>query len=109
MKQYPSPSQRARAFISYARQDGESYAVRLRERMQRQHGDVCLWQDRTEMRGGFGWWQQIEQALEQVSFLIIVMTPAALVSEMTRKEWRYARQQGVCVVPVKAVPDSQIN
>ena len=30
-------------------------------------------------------------------------------SEMVRKEWRYARQQGVCVYPVKGVPDLDFN
>jgi hypothetical protein len=29
------------------------------------------------------------------------MTPDALRSPIIRKEWRYARQQGVCVYPVK--------
>ncbi len=33
------------------------------------------------------------------------MTPAAMSSEMVRKEWRYARQQGVCIYPVKGAPD----
>ena len=36
---------------------------------------------------------------------MLVMTPAAMGSETVRKEWRYARQQGVCVYPVKGVPD----
>ena len=83
------------AFVSYARQDGEDFAAALRERLAAEHPDIHLWQDRAELRGGVGWWQQIEAALEQVSCLVIVMTPAALVSEMTRKEWRFARQQGV--------------
>jgi WD40 repeat protein len=30
-------------------------------------------------------------------------------SPVTRKEWRYARQQGVCVYPVKGVPDTEID
>ena len=46
------------------------------------------------MQCGVGWWKQIEEALDQVRFLVIVMTPAAMESEMTRKEWRYARQRG---------------
>jgi hypothetical protein len=35
--------------------------------------------------------------------MVLVMTPAAMGSEMVRKEWRYARQQGVCVYPVKGI------
>jgi hypothetical protein len=89
------------AFISYARKDGEAFAMALRERLANEAPDLRMWQDRPEIEGGVGWWHQIEQALERVEFLVIVMTDAVLKSEITRKEWRYARQQGVCVYPVK--------
>jgi WD40 repeat protein len=89
------------AFISYARADGERFAVALRQRMATEAPDVRVWQDRPEMEGGVGWWRQIEDALERVEFLVIVMTPGVLASELTRKEWRAARQSGVCVFPVK--------
>ena len=89
------------AFISYARADGERFAASLRERMAREAPDVRVWQDRPEIEGGVGWWRQIEEALERVEFLVIVMTPEVLSSELTRKEWRTARQSGVCVFPVK--------
>jgi hypothetical protein len=36
---------------------------------------------------------------------MLVMTPAALASETTRKEWRYARQKGVLVYSTKACPN----
>ena len=89
------------AFISYARADGEQFAASLRERMAREAPDIRVWQDRSEIEGGIGWWRQIEDALERVEFLVIVMTPGVLASEITRKEWRAARQSGVCVFPVK--------
>jgi WD40 repeat protein len=40
---------------------------------------------------------------------VIVMTPEAMQSEMTRKEWRYARQCGVNVYPVKGCPDADLD
>ncbi len=89
------------AFISYARADGEAFATALRERLARDAPDLRVWQDRPEIEGGIGWWRQIEEALERVEFLVIVMTPAVLASEITRKEWRAARQSGVCVFPIK--------
>ena len=88
-------------FISYARKDGETFANELRERLKKDAPDIHVWQDRQEIEGGVGWWRQIEEALEHVEFLVIVMTDAVLRSDVTRKEWRYARQQGVCVYPVK--------
>lgn len=91
---------RSGAFISYARADGEAFAVALRERLAREAPDLRVWQDRAEIEGGVGWWRQIEEALERVEFLVIVMTPGVLASEITRKEWRAARQAGVAVFPV---------
>src|SRR3989440_3743744 len=88
-----------RVFISYARADGEQFATDLRQRLLAEH--IPLWQDRVGMEGGTDWWQQITQALDHVEFLVLVMTPAAMQSPTVRKEWRYARQQGVCVYPVK--------
>src|SRR6266568_7999001 len=92
-----------RVFLSYARSDGEQFAAQLRHRLQAEH--IALWQDRIGMEGGRDWWLQITQALDVVEFMVLVMTPAAMQSEMVRKEWRYARQQGVCVYPVKGASD----
>jgi hypothetical protein len=92
-----------RVFISYARSDGEQIAEGLRILLE-QH-NIPLWQDRVKMEGGSDWWLQIVEALNKVEFMVMVMTPAALLSPIVRKEWRYARQQGVCVYPIKVVPD----
>ena len=96
-------SRAPRVFLSYARTDGEQFAAELRQRLEAEH--IPLWQDRVGMEGGRDWWQQITEALDVVEFMVLVMTPAAMQSETVRKEWRYARQQGVCVYPVKGEPD----
>ena len=89
-----------RVFLSYARSDGEQFALSLRDRL---HDEgVPLWRDREGMEGGRDWWQQITAAIDRVDYLVLVMTPAALASNMVRREWRYARQRGVAVYPVKA-------
>ena len=89
-----------RVFISYARADGELFANELRQLLEEQN--IPLWQDRTNMEGGRDWWLQIVEALNTVEFMVVVMTPAALSSPIVRQEWRYARQQGVCIYPIKA-------
>src|SRR5688572_2425854 len=88
-------------FISYAWRDGKEFAVKLRQRIMDEAPDVQVWQDLQEMEGGVGWWRQIEEALDHVEILIIVMSPGVLASKTTRQEWRYARQQGVSIYPVK--------
>jgi WD40 repeat protein len=94
---------RSGVFISYARSDGEEFADRLRQRLESE--GIPLWQDRVGMEGGRDWWLQITEALDQVEFMTLVITPKALKSDTVRKEWRYARQQGVCVYPIKGAPD----
>lgn len=90
-----------RLVISYARRDGEEFARNLRRRLVEEEG-IPVWQDRTGMEGGRDWWLQIAEALDHVEFLVLVMTPAAMESDVVAKEWRYARQMGRCVYPVKA-------
>jgi hypothetical protein len=96
-------------FISYARRNGEAFASDLRRRLEREQPKITLWQDRARLEGGVGWWKQITEALDAVEFLVLVMTPAALSSPIARKEWRYARQRGVYVYPVKGAPDSELG
>jgi hypothetical protein len=85
------------------------FATALRRRLEREQPEIALWQDRARLEGGIGWWQQITAALDTVEFLVLVMTPAAMESAIARKEWRYARQRGVCVYPVKGVPDAALD
>ncbi|CAN5674267.1 hypothetical protein BH18ACI5_BH18ACI5_16340 [soil metagenome] len=61
------------------------------------------------MEGGVGWWKQITDAIDRVEFMIMVITPAALSSDIARKEWRYARQQGVRVCPVMGVAAGELD
>ena len=95
-----------RVFISYSRKDGEDFAAELRRRLEAE--GLSLWQDRAHMKGGVGWWKQITDALDAVTFMVLVATPEAISSPIVRKEWRYARQQGVCVYPVQ-VPGLTID
>jgi len=88
-------------FISYARSDGKSFADDLRHRLSDEYY-FQIWQDIVELEGGKDWWLQIEAAIKSVEFLVMVMTPGALASQTTRKEWRLARQEGVWVLPVMA-------
>jgi WD40 repeat protein len=89
-----------RVFVSYARSDGEAFASGLRRRLEAE--GIPQWRDREGMEGGRDWWQQITDALDRVQFLVLVMSEAALRSELVRREWRYARLQGVAIYPVIA-------
>jgi WD40 repeat protein len=96
-----------RIFVSYARSDGTALARELRRRLS-EHG-FSLWQDVADMEGGKDWWHQITEAIRRVEYLVLVMTPAALSSAVVCKEWRLARQHGVCVLPIKGAPDTEFS
>jgi predicted nucleotide-binding protein len=90
-----------RVFLLYAREDGEEIANRIRERVEGEHPDLELWQDLVKLLGGKGWLGQILEAIEKSQYLVMVMTPEAQRSATVQKEWRHARHNGVCVIPVR--------
>ena len=94
-----------RIFISYFRKDGLDFARGRRKKLERK--GFSLWQDIISLEGGRDFWLQITDALDHVEFMVLVLTDGAMQSPIVRKEWRYARQQGVCVYPVKGEPFSQ--
>ena len=49
---------------------------------------------------------QIKAGIESSDYLVLVMTPAALRSPWVEKEWRYARENGRCIVPIKPTFES---
>jgi hypothetical protein len=61
------------------------------------------------MERGVGWCRQITEAIDHVEFMIMMLTPAAVRSDVTRKEWRYARQRGVRVCPVIGAPSDRFD
>src|SRR5512144_2774906 len=96
-------------FISYARADGEEFAASLIQRLQASEPEITLWQDREQMEGGVDFESQLRQAIDEVNYLVLVLTPAAMRSKWVEKEWRYAREQGVCVCPVLGAPEAELS
>lgn len=86
-------------FVSYARDDGAAFARRLVLDLEAQ--GIAAWLDRRELYGGRVWRRQIADAIGDAAYLVLVMTPAALSSEVVAWEWKTARRQGVCVFPIR--------
>jgi WD40 repeat protein len=96
-----------KVFISYSRTDGEAFAKNLSGYLEMQ--GIPLWQERGETKGGRDRWLQFVEAAGKIEFMVLVMTPEAMASPLIRKEWRYARQKGICVFPVKGAPDIYLD
>ena len=94
----PSNANNTRVFLSYGRKDGAVLAARLHDQLQAREHDV--WQDVFDMHGGDDWWLQIEDRIGQAGAVVLVVTPAALASDIVRREWVHARRTGVPIFPV---------
>jgi hypothetical protein len=88
-------------FLSYARADGELQAADLRQRLAQEAPDIVVKYDRLFLEGGRDWWRQVAEAIKDVHFLLLLMTPAALASGNVEKEWRHARQRVSASIPSK--------
>ncbi len=84
-------------FLSYARED-KDFAHELRRRLQ--DSQISAWQDSSDIRVGYDYQDEIDNALRSASALIVIMTPNATKSEFVTYEWAFAIGAGVRVIPV---------
>jgi WD40 repeat protein/MinD-like ATPase involved in chromosome partitioning or flagellar assembly len=89
---------RSGVFLAYALSDGEELASRLRPELELL--GIEVWREPAEAETDRDRWLQVTDALGQVEYLVLVVTPGALGSDFLRRELRCARQQGVCILPV---------
>jgi WD40 repeat protein len=80
----PSTPRPRRIFISYGRKDAQDLAFKL-ERELTERGHV-VWLDKTQVRGGVSWEQQIEHAILSHDVFVALLSPAAV-----------RRPDGVCL------------
>lgn len=82
------------AFMSYVHLDDEHEAGRLTQFRERLSGEVRIqtgedfpiFQDRTDIKWGQNWRERIEESLDEVTFLIPIITPGFFKSPECRKE-----------------------
>ncbi|RMG71793.1 MAG: toll/interleukin-1 receptor domain-containing protein [Chloroflexi bacterium] len=70
---------KTKILISYARADGLDMSARLRAELEQAGYDV--WRDIEEMRGGKDWKDQLRQAIAAVDVVVVLLTPASVVSK----------------------------
>ena len=84
-------------FISYARKDyyfAESLAFHL------QRYRVPVWLDAKDLAPGIDWQQQLENALDNASCVLVVASPDSVERPAVRMEWQRAIQSGRRIVVV---------
>ena len=89
-------------FLSYARADGQPAALRLRSELER--AGFSIWRDIEDMQGGQSWKGQRRQAIRTVDIVIVLLTPASVVSKYVEWEWETAITLGKKVIPLLVLP-----
>ena len=94
-------------FLSYSREDDETFAKRLYDDLSDQGFEV--WWDRTTLpnqRLTFA--QEIFDAIENSDSLVFIVSPKSISSEHTTAELKHALQIGIMVIPILRKGDFDI-
>ena len=90
-----------RTFVCYARED-ESFALGFASDLK--DGGVNVWVDQWDIPSGADWDYEIDKALYDCHYFLIVLSPAAVESEEVRSELRIALDERKRIVPVLYQP-----
>jgi serine phosphatase RsbU (regulator of sigma subunit) len=85
------------AFLSYARKDS-AFALRLAEDLKAAGANV--WLDQLDIRPGQLWDREVEQALAACSEMLVVLSPASVVSSGVMDEVAFALEERKTVIPI---------
>jgi hypothetical protein len=91
-------------FISYARDDAR-FAAQLAQRLDEL--GYRTWRDQSEIAAGQAWENEISQALRASSVVLVVLSPSGVDSPNVRKEYLWALENGLTVLPLFLEPYSK--
>jgi HEAT repeat protein len=84
-------------FISYNQEDAD-FAGLLMMRLEK--AGFATWMDKSRLRAGSDWSQEIDQGITDAFALVVIMSPSAKASEYVTYEWSFALGTGIPVLPV---------
>ena len=87
-------------FISYARRDGKTLALRLQKDLTAAGLDI--WLDTERIEGGVSWTRAIEDGIDRAKVVLALLTPGSYVSDICRAEQLRSLRKGKCVIPLMA-------
>jgi hypothetical protein len=100
----------AQVFISYSRKDlpfVEHLAADLKE------AGLDVWYDVSRLGGGSRWRVEIEKALRNSQYVIVVLSPDSVASEWVEREFLFASSLGLVIIPLMyrscALPLNYVN
>lgn len=94
----------ARVFVSYARDDDESFAKRLAKALAAR--GIAVWWYRQAMASrGLTFIREIRDAITAADRLVLVVGPKVRERPYVELEWRHALREGVVVIPLLRLGD----
>jgi TPR repeat protein len=91
------PIDPATAFVSYSRDDWE-FVLRLAKDLKAQGAKV--WMDKLDIRPGQTWADEIQNAVDSCSKMLIVLSPDSVASRNVQAEVGYAISEGKGIIPI---------
>jgi tetratricopeptide (TPR) repeat protein len=85
-------------FISYARADGSNFAQRLHDDLEKK--GFQAWLDIHDIANGADWDEEIDTALQIARVVVVLLTPAAILSIQVKSEWLSALSHYTPVIPL---------
>src|SRR5688572_29291618 len=90
-------------FISYRRSDGLDFAKRLHHSLEA--AGIDAWFDKVDLPSGDTFIAQIDRAIEQADYFLLVATPEAILSDYCRDEWKKALEKYKPIIPLMLMGD----
>ena len=91
----------SQVFISYSRRDIE-FVQRLAEDLQA--AGLTVWYDLSGLDGGTQWGIEIQSAIEKSQYFLVVLSPSSLASKWVQREFLYAEDFEIKVIPLQYQP-----
>jgi internalin A len=90
-----------KVFISYSHDD-KSFAKKIASELE--IAGMKVWWDSSGLKGGQDWQEEIEKAIAQCQYFLIVLSPESILSEWVGNEITYAVQKGKLIIPLYMKP-----
>jgi hypothetical protein len=90
-------------FISYRRADAREFAERLHDDLQLR--GIEAWLDVRDMPSGDTFIAQIDRAIGQADYFLLIATPQAIESDFCRDEWKKALEKYKPIIPLMLMGD----
>lgn len=99
----PSPQQPTKSiFVSYSHANWNEFVEPLVEQMRTE--GLQVWIDKDAMESGEDWLDKINELLEASDYLVLCVTPEALLSPIVRMEYRYFFHRKKRILPLICKP-----